>query len=145
MGVVTVADVTWVGDFELPAQMEGQDAYRPDFAAALVVTSPVRPDQLAVEVAEQAGLSDVALQSDGDPAQASPEGPVHVWTATDVPADLLAEVAGRHRPDPDWVAGAPSGAPRIEQILDKVSRRQMLSPAEVQAALRHLLLPAAGE
>lgn len=71
--------------------------------AAVQVTSPVRLDQLAAEVAAQAGRESVGLSVVGDPDGASADQPAQVYTSDDgVTTRMLLAAAKAHQPDAGW-------------------------------------------
>jgi hypothetical protein len=115
------------------------DHTRLEPTAAVDARGPVRLDQLQAELARSAKLDEVALSAEGDPAQASAEAPVTIWTLDRVSTDQLLAAVKAHEPDPAW---APDG--EVEQAdLDgakaKVVAGEPLTPAEVTVLFRHLL------
>lgn len=96
--------------------------------------------QLAEELIEVVG-PDLSFSADGDAMQATPERPVRVWVdgATDPTRGVL-EAVRAHEPDPDWrPRRAVPPHLSIDAIRAKAARREMLTPDELQAAVRHLL------
>jgi hypothetical protein len=67
--------------------------------AAVQLRGPARLDQLQAELE----LEGLALSAEGDPASASSEEPVVVWTDDPrLAPEQLSAVAKHHEPDPDW-------------------------------------------
>lgn len=115
-----------------------------EFTAAVELTSPLRLDQFAAELATQVGLDStvLVLSSNGDTAMASTDAPVVLWTTNqEISADALLAAATAHTPDPTWTAGGhPGGGVTMDDLREKVRTGAALSVDEMQLAVRYLLL-----
>lgn len=111
--------------------------------AAVRVTSPMRLDQFAVELATlaQVPLTVVLLQASGSLDTADEDHPVALWTESEmVQPNVLLAAATAHTPDPTWQPTGASAGMTIEELRAKVGSGSMLSPEEVQLAVKFLLL-----
>lgn len=110
------------------------------WAWSLQVEGPVALHQLADELVGVLG-EEISFSADGDAMHAAPDHPVHVWVdGTTEPTRGVLEAVRAHQPDPDWVPSRPAaGTPTVDEVRAKAARHAMLSPDELQVAIRHLL------
>jgi hypothetical protein len=140
-----VADAVKISRFDRGVVIAGADGEeRPPaedagYEVAVKVTSPVRLDQLAVELSDRCKVpaAEVALSAVGDPSTASAEEPATVVATSEaISSKTLLDAARAHRPDASWSAET---APTLESVARKARDGEDLSQAEQQLALRHLL------
>lgn len=140
-----MSDAILLDEVDSGIEQDGQPVLVP-FHAAIELHSPLRLDQFTAELGTAAGVSItlLTLQASGDPAIASAEHHVALWTeAEEVQPSLLLSVAGAHVPDQAWHASGPTSGVTLDDLRDKARQGVMLAADELQLAVQFLLL--AGE
>jgi hypothetical protein len=127
---------------EFPDGLDDNDEPRTREQYAVLITSPVRLDQLDAEITHAMGWRKQAgLSADGDAEQASPENPARLYVERHEETDdeTFLQAVANHTPDSAWVHQDMEEPPSFETAKEKVLGNGRITMNDLRAVLRGLL------